>query len=892
MRNIFTFLFAFLLGYASFSQNEKVIRITPANQDSYQYFDKQKDEIVAYQPNQFLDLMVTPNRLEELKADWDFIITQTPERNIENLGRGNKDIAGYHTYDEALDYLQQIAADYPEICSLSDIGDSHGKIYYDSGMDAYVDYQHDIWMLKISDNVNDEEDEPAVFFLGDHHAREPISTEVTLGIIQYLVDNYGVDDQITYMVDHSEIYIVPMVNPDGHEVVLNQLNTNWRKNIADGDNNGQLNYNSGSYDGVDPNRNYGWEWGGEGASADRTAETYRGPSAFSEPEIASIRDLFAAHHFTSGITYHSYSELVLYPYGYSSTCVAPDHQALQELATNMAMSIPRIIGSGHYTPEQSNALYPAAGVTDDWAYGHHGIFCFTVELGQEFIPPSPQVPNIISDNMEAAMMILNRPNVQTLRWHIYDAETLEPISAKVFVDGIDNNGSSYREPYMSDSAFGAYYRLLTSGNINVTFSAYGYIAQSFDNIEILSDTATFLDVYLEKAATTMVSGSVLDGTTGENLEGAEITFMDTPLDPVYTDENGVYSMEDVSYNTYTVKVEKDGFAPLLIEQSVSENHHMLNFVLLPSEAIDFETGEFGDEFSMSGDQPWEIDHTVFFEGDYSSVSGNVDDYQSSTMTLTLENRAAGFIQFYRKVSTEAGYDYLNFYIDGEKQGQWAGELDWEQVSFPISEGDHQCKWSFIRDANTGGGTNQTWVDFIEIPPVLTTVVNAGPDMAVCNNGETAQLNAFAANYNTLTWTSSGDGSFSENGILDPIYSPGAEDIANGSVELSITAEGAQNVSDYLVLNIETCTGIESLNNVSEFTMNPNPSTQWVNIHLLSENGGSIEIYNTLGILIRKMAVINGQNEYVYHTSQLNSGAYFVRYIDKNNVSSIQRLLVQ
>jgi len=892
MKNVYLFFLFILISSSSFCQNEVVIRISPADNNTYNYFAKAQDEITAYRTGDFIDVLVNPDRLNQLKSDWNFTITQTAERNKQNLGGNAKDIAGYHTYDEAVAYLQQIATDYPNICSLSDIGDSHGKQYYDAGANGYSEYQHDIWMLKISDNVSDEEDEPAVFFLGDHHAREPISTEVTLGIIQYLTDNYGIDDQITYMIDHTEIYIVPMVNPDGHEVVLDQLNTWWRKNAADGDNNGQFNYNSGSYDGVDPNRNYGWNWGGEGSSGDRTSETYHGPSVFSEPEIASIRDLMAAHHFTSGITYHSYSELVLYPYGYSVSCLAPDHQALEELAVNMAESIPRIIGSGHYTPEQSNDLYPASGVTDDWAYGHHGIFCFTVELGQEFIPPSPQVPNIISDNIEAAMMVLNRPNVKTLRGHVYDAETMEVVSAEVFVSGIDDNGASYREPYKSDEAYGAYYRLLTAGSFDVTFSAYGYISQSFEDVLIKSDTATFLDVYLEKSESIDITGSVLDGNTGENIEGASITILNTPLDPVYTDINGVYSMDDVSFDTYSVKVEKDGYAPLIVEQTVDNTHYILNFVLLPAEAIDFESGEFGDEFTMSGNQPWMIDNTVYFEGDYSAVSGNIGDYQTSTMILNTENRSAGVIRFYRKVSTEAGYDYLKFYIDGEKQEQWAGELDWEQVSFDITEGDHEFKWSYERDANTGGGTDQTWVDFIEIPPVVTTVVNAGPDMSICNNGETAQLNAFAANYNSLSWTSSGDGSFSQEDILNPIYTPGVEDIANGQVELSITASGSETVSDVMLLSIELCTGIEQISQEAKFMMSPNPSNGRVKIDLITENGGLIEIYNASGSMVNRRWIVKGQTTYFFNFDKLPAGVYFVRYVNSASSSNIQRLLIQ
>ncbi len=890
MKNIFTLLFALLLVGTSFSQNQMIIRIQDANQENYDFFNKNNDEITAYRHGQYLDVLVSQERYQDLQnSGWNMQITQTTERNIQNLN-ANKDINGYHTYDEALAVLQQVAIDYPEICTLTDIADSHGKEYFNNGITGYEDYQHDVWMLKISDNVNDSEDEPAVFFMGAHHAREPISTEVVLGIIQHLTENYGTDDEITAMVDHAEIYIIPMVNPDGHEVVLDQLNTWWRKNAADNNEDGQFSHYTDGPDGVDPNRNYGWNFGGEGSSGDPTYDLYHGPFAFSEPELAAMRDMFTEHHFTTGITYHSYSELVLYPYGYSASAVAPDHEALAELAVNMAESIPKIVGSGHYFPEQSNDLYPASGVTDDWAYGEHGIFSFTVELGQEFIPSSSQVPTIVSDNIEAAMMVLNRANHQTLRGHIYDALTLEPIVGKVFVDGIDET-ESFRKPYKSNIEYGAYYRLLTSGTYDVNYSAYGYVSQSFTDIEILSDDATVMDVYMERAVSGPVMGSVLDGSTGENIEGAEISFIDTPVEPVYTNSDGVYEALDISYDTYIIRVNKEAYSPLFLEKTISEDQHIINFVLLPSEAITFEEGVFGEDFSMSGNADWVIDNSIAYEGDYSAASGNINDNQSTRMTLSLENRASGAISFFTKISTEASYDFLKFYIDNQEQKSWSGEASWEENVFQVTEGDHDYKWTYAKDGNTIGGSDKVWVDYIQVPPVLTTVVNAGPDMAVFM-GSNAYPYAYAANYESVSWTSSGDGSFSDVGILNPVYTPGSDDVDNGSVDLTITAIGAQTVSDQLVLSLEIYLGIERMNKQSSFVLSPNPSNDFVNISLQNNAGGYIEIYSISGLILQKQNIPEDQKEIKMNVAQLSSGVYLVKYTTKEGVLSIERLLVK
>ena len=890
MKNIFTLMLALLLVGSSFGQNQMVIRIQDANQKNYDYFNKNNDEITAYRSGQYLDVLVSQERYQDLQnAGWNMQITQTTQQNIQNLN-ANKDINGYHTYDEALAVLQQIASDYPEICTLTDIADSHGKEYFNDGAIGYEDYQHDIWMLKISDNVNETEDEPSVFFMGAHHAREPISTEVVLGIIQHLTENYGINDEVTTMVDNAEIYIIPIVNPDGHKVVLDQLNTWWRKNAADNDGNGQFSNYSDGPDGVDPNRNYGWNFGGTGSSGNPSNDIYHGPYAFSEPELAAVRDMFNEHHFTSGITYHSYSELVLYPFGYSETCVAPDNDALEELAVNMAESIPKISGSGHYFPEQSKDLYPASGVTDDWAYGNHGIFCYTVELGQEFIPSATQVPTIIGDNIAAAMMVLNRANHQTLRGHIYDAQTEEPIIGEIFIEGIDGT-ESFREPYRSSPEYGAYYRLLMSGNVNARFSAYGCISQNVSDIEILADDATILDVYLERAPAGPVMGSVLDGVTGDNIEGAEVSFLNTPVLPVYTDANGVYEVLEVSYDAYTVRVSKEGYAPLYIEQTITEEQNTINFVLLPAEAITFEEGVFDDTFSMGGNLDWQIDENTAYEGDYSAASGNISDNQTSSMILNSENRAAGGISFFTKVSTEGSYDFLKFYVDNVEQGSWSGEVDWEAVEFQISEGDHEFKWTFNKDESVANGSDKTWVDFIQLPPALTTVVNAGPDQTIDPSAE-AILNAYASNYTTISWTSSGDGSFSNAEDTYSIYSPGANDIINGSVELSLTATGSQTVTDQLILTLEVATGIIQQIEQAGFVLSPNPTDKNVNINLVNDEGGLIEIYNISGLILQKLNIPKGQKQVNVDVAHLPSGVYFVKYTSNEGLVSIERLLVK
>ena len=198
---------------------------------------------------------------------------------------------------------------------------------------------------------------------------------------------------------------------------------------------------------------------------------------------------------------------MLYPYGYAYGVVAPDQAALEELAVDMAVTIPAQ-GGGHYTPQAAWDLYPCTGTTDDYSYGTHGIFSFTIELATEFIPPAGQVTGICDDNIAAAMILLDRVNGSILTGHIIDDDTGEPIEAMIFIEGIDDTGV-YREPYTSNEEFGSYYRLLTNGSYDVTFSAYGYDLQTFENIVINDDVSNLCDVYGPSVAYNYSAGDAI-----------------------------------------------------------------------------------------------------------------------------------------------------------------------------------------------------------------------------------------------------------------------------------------------------------------------------------------------------------------------------------------------
>ncbi len=704
-------IFAVFLVSMNLLCEEKIVaRFDNPSEDILNEFNSTDYDVASYKPGEYLDLVLTVSKYEELLSKgYEIQITQTEEQLRKNL-RNGRDLNGYRTYEDCLYELQQIEIDYPDICKLYDIGDSRGKLYSDAGNSNYDDYYHEVWALKVSDNVEVEEDEPCVYYMGEHHAREPISLEVVMAVLYHILDNYGVDPTITENVNNTQIWFAPLVNPNGHKIVTDEMDLWWRKNIRDNNENGQL--DPGGYyeypDGVDPNRNYGFEWGYIGASGNPESQVYHGPYAFSEPEVVAMRELMDAHHFVTGITYHSYGELVLFPFGYNNGVVAPDHDALEELAIDMASTM------GYY-PQAGWQLYPCMGTTDDYSYGTHGTFSFTIELATEFIPPASQVPIICNENIDAAMLLLDRVNHSTLMGHITDDATGEPVLAEIFIEGVDNTGV-FRYPYTSDEDFGTYYRLLTDGSYDVTFSAYGYEPQTIENININNSEVTIVNVAMIPETTTIdVTGTVINGDTGLPIENATVEIPGFGIPSVTTNANGEYIILNLFPYTYEFLVYAENLAVFSGEFTVSEENNVIDFALYEIDDGTFESGVFGNCWEFEGDNYWFIDNTTVYAGTYSAKTGNISDDEYTELSISICVSEDDDISFYRKVSSESGYDYFRFFIDEILQEEWSGNVNWGIETFPVTTGIHTFKWLYVKDGAVSSGQDCAWLDNISFP---------------------------------------------------------------------------------------------------------------------------------------------------------------------------------
>jgi hypothetical protein len=282
----------------------------------------------------------------------------------------------------------------------------------DSGYHNFTELTKEVddIVAKYPDIARTDEAEPEVLFTHNQHAREHITVEMAVYLLHLFTDNYAGDATIKNLVDNREIWILPSLNPDGAEYDVSSGSYQWwRKNR-------QPNNGSGNV-GTDLNRNWDYKWGCcGGSSGSPSSETYRGPSPASAPEVKVVsgfvnsRVIDGKQQITAGIDFHSFSELVLWPYGYTEAdtddgMTTDDAKTFQTLGTAMA-------DLNGYTPEQASDLYITDGSIDDYLWGTQKIYGYTFEMypvsggADGFYPPDEVIPEQTAHNKDAVLKLL------------------------------------------------------------------------------------------------------------------------------------------------------------------------------------------------------------------------------------------------------------------------------------------------------------------------------------------------------------------------------------------------------------------------------------------------------------------------------------------------------
>lgn len=288
-------------------------------------------------------------------------------------------MGGYHTLTEMYDVVDSMRTLFPHlITGRNAIGEI--KTWNDN----------EIYWLRISNDPDaDQEDKPEVLYTALHHAREPNGLSQMIFYMWYLLENYDTDPEVKYLVDNTEMYFIPCINPDGYQY-NEETNPDgggfWRKNRRPAAESDEV--------GVDLNRNYGYEWGIDdtGSSPNMISQTYRGPEAFSEPETQAIRSFSIDHEIEVVLNYHTFGNLLIHPWGYSDLPTEED-STFKAMGNAMIAENGFVMGTGSET-----VGYIVNGDSDDYLYGEEGekgkMYAFTPEVGSTFWPQSTQIDQL------------------------------------------------------------------------------------------------------------------------------------------------------------------------------------------------------------------------------------------------------------------------------------------------------------------------------------------------------------------------------------------------------------------------------------------------------------------------------------------------------------------
>ena len=388
-----------------------------------------------------------------------------------NLGT----MGGYLKYQEMLDELDAMAAQYPNLITLK------------APISTFLTIENrPIYYVKISDNASVNETEPKVLYTSVHHAREPLSMSESIFYMWYLLENYQTNLEVKYLVDNTQMFFVPCINPDGY-VYNETTNPNGggmhRKNRR---NVGTTNK------GVDLNRNYSYGWGTTGISMNVNNDTYPGTGAFSEQETQAMRWFVQNHNFVSAFNAHTFGNTLLYPIGTTAAEFADHHDYLTDLSSHM-------VEMNGYFAQKSSGLYPASGDSDDFMYKQDigiglkdTIFAMTPEIGTDFWPASSEIIPT-SQGMVFSNLVLAHMSHKYLLVKDTDPSAIETLTGNfnhsAFRLGVEDGPVTVSiEPLLNIQTIGA----PVIHNLNIRVTATGAISYSLNPSIVFGDEIKYI----------------------------------------------------------------------------------------------------------------------------------------------------------------------------------------------------------------------------------------------------------------------------------------------------------------------------------------------------------------------------------------------------------------
>ena len=634
MKFLFALLFSFIFLSSAYSQNYKQVKIylhSRADIKSlyelgidfdHAEYTKDKALIIFVNERQFSILKISGFRYDILIDDWfkyynkrqklsqsqkeNYLDRSKRVYNVSHFGFGS--MGGYYTLNEVIAQLDTMRMLYPNlITEKQSIGNTIES--------------RPMYVVKISDNPDVNEDEPRVLYTALHHAREPEGMMQLIYFMYYLLENYNTDPTIHYLIDNRELYFIPVVNPDGYEY-NRQTNPDgggfWRKNRR------QI----GSDYGVDLNRNYGptayWNSLNNGSSLTPGSQDYRGTAPFSEPETQNIRDFVAGKGIKNALNYHTFGDYLIYPYGALGT-ETPDSLIFRKFASDMT-------GFNSYSQgtDQETVGYSTRGNSDDYLYDGDialnggKIFAMTPEVGtgsDGFWPPQSRIFPLAEENIA--------PNL--------------------------------------------YYAWVAGGYVsleNTNFSQKYFLPG-----DVVEFKATMKNIGLSEAKNISVNLSTLSSYDEVNMSSASI-------DSIASGEDTTISIPFTF--TISNEAQADQKIKLLLTSSVGgvemSKDTIEIIVGLPEFAFDDTTNDPSENWivtSTPSDPKWEATTESYHSAPTSftdSKNGNYADNATVTMTLKNSVKLSGFrnphLRFWTKYDIESDWDYGQVKISTDDGVTW------------------------------------------------------------------------------------------------------------------------------------------------------------------------------------------------------------------------------
>lgn len=807
-----------------------------------------------------------------------------------NLGT----MGGYLKYSEMLAELDEMASVYPNLITTK------------APISTFVTVgNRPLHYVRISDNPNtDEAGEPKILYTAIHHAREPMALMETIFYMWYLLENYGTNDEVTYLVNNTQMYFVPMINPDGY--VYNET-TNatgggmWRKNRRN---------NGGGVYGVDLNRNYSYGWGTTGTSTNTSNDTYCGTAAFSEPETQAMRWLVQHNDFEMAFNAHTYAKDILFPIGTTTAEYAPHHNYFQEHTDHM-------VQYNGYTSMKSSGLYPASGDSDDYMYKvdvgvgvKDTIFVHTPEVGTAFWQPQAEIIptckemvfsnlilahlarnyNIVKDTDPSSVATLTGNFNHSIRRLGRESGTVT-ISIQPLLNIVSvGNSVSYNLNNQTSSTGAISYSL----NPAIQFGdQIKYILKTDNGLWVKKDTIT--KTYgavtlnaLEDGATTNWTGTW--STTTSTYVSATKSYTDSPTGNYANNANKTYTYVPVVNLTNATAAKVSFYAKWNIEAdydyvqfqvstdngstwigqcgnytvsgtsangSVQPNNQPVyegvqsNWVLEEINLSDYLGQQIKFRFVLKSDGGTNADGFYFDDFKIFYNENNPNQAPVAAFTPSATSTCLGNTISFNDFSTNTPTTWAWDFGDGTTSNQ-------QNPTHVYSNAGNYTVTLTVTNASGSNSTNSSIT--VNSLPTLTLVSN-DPDNLVCDNGGLVTLTATPA-----TATISG------NGITANQFDPTAVSVGPQVISAIYTDANGCQASAQLTLIVEQCAGLGA-NPMLGISLYPNPNKGEFVVKNL-EIGQSYSITDINGQIVDS-GVIN-QVELTLNISNFSSGVYIFK----------------